>query len=202
MVKKMVGTLCLLPLVALAAPATISDWRFEPNGDVRVVVDGEALYVSPSHSEAYFNTLMAARLQWPVEVKNGELTVDAANIPAGEQSLLTTCTTTTCSFENVERQTYACLLDKMETLIQNPPPPATNPGTITPPWPDPAQDTGVVSFTMPPFVGPFTINVAFNEPAKVLTGVMVAKPTKPVEIPNSVIWGYVDSALTACRGSM
>ncbi|MFI4957458.1 MAG: hypothetical protein ACHQAX_09685 [Gammaproteobacteria bacterium] len=198
--KKCIGVSLLMPLMGFAASTTINDWGFEPNGDVRAVVGEETVYVSSQDESEYFQALMAARLHWPVELVNGHIVVDASAVPASELSAITTCTGATCPFDGVTYDIYSCLLGEMEQMILNPPPPATAPGKITS-WPTLVEgetsNVGVVSFTMPPFIGPFTINVNWNEPA--LVGQIVAKPTKPVVIPDSVIWGYVEAELNGCK---
>jgi hypothetical protein len=202
MLKKVIGVSLLMPLMSFAASEKISDWGFEPNGELRAVVGSETVLVSPQ-DEAYVQSLMAARLNWSVELVNGHMVVDAASIPASQISAVTDCQGPSCSFSGVSHAVYVCTLDAMEAMIKNPPAlpapfPPPKPGSITQ-WPDPNASTGTVSFTMWPFKGPFTINVAFNEPT--LSGTIVAIPTEPIAISYSAVWGYVEVEVNKCKAA-
>ena len=189
MFKKVIGISLLMPLMGFAASEKISDWGFEPNGELRAVVGNKAVYVSPESESAYFNTLMAARLGWKVEAVNGQLLVDATSVPPAEASLLASCATASCTYNNVSRVEYGCVLDEMYALLTS----EKVKGT-TSSWPDKNADSGVATFSIPD-VGTFSLNVVYNEPQQKLSGTIT---TKPPMMPYSLLWGYVDTQVASC----
>jgi hypothetical protein len=200
--KALLASTLLLPFASFAAAQTITDWGFEPNGELRVVVGNNPVIIAPDEDDRdeYFQALMAARFQWPVEVKNGELVIDKAAVPREELRLLA-CTTQTCPYDDITPTIYQCTLDTLAEYIVS----DAVQGTILPPWPqgivngEPVDGTQRANFTLPvdptgPFAGEYGIDVTYTSATKHLEGFIAVSPTEKY----GFMWAMVDSSVKAC----
>lgn len=187
-VKTLLSAVCLVPVIAFAS-TTIKDWGFEPNGDVRLEVGNDVVYVSPEQEVEYFDALMAARLQWPVDVKDEQLVIDVNAVPKEQQTLLAhRCgEKLTCSFAEVTQPVYACMLPKLESMILD------QGGTIMGTWPSPDDVTGTVNFLVPSYSStPFKLT--FVHQSNTLDATILTAPK-----PYTLLWTSVELVLTSCK---
>lgn len=186
--NKLLSAACLLPVIAMAVPTTISDWGFEPDGELRVQVGEEVVFVSPEHQSQYFEALMAARMHWPVEVNQGELVIDTAAVPSEQLALLAyTCTDDdmNCTFTGVTKSKYSCMLPALQSMVE------TAGGTIYE-WPSPAATSGRARFIVPGY-SPIEFNLTFTYQNPLLNTSIVTAPK-----PYYVLWEMMDKVIAKC----
>lgn len=189
-VKQLATSVCLLPFVAFAAPATITDWQIESNGIARFEVGEQVVYVSPESQEEYRNGIMAARFQWPVDVKNGSLVIDTDLMPVEEQSLMAyTCTQDqlSCDFQGVTQSKYACMITGMKSMV------VAAGGEIYGEWPSPTSKTGEVNFLIAAY-SPIPFHLTFNYANPILSARILTAPQ-----PYSLLWSTMDTMLLKCK---
>ncbi len=169
--QTLVSALFLAPLMSFAASSAVVEWGVEPNGDLRVTTEQSVEYVSPENTAEYFDTLRMVRL--------GDSSVEAT---------AAACSTATCSFNNVTRNKYACLLDDLYAM-------ATSMGGVIESWPDNQADSGIAKFAVAGAT--FEIGVALDEPAQVMAGSII-QPSSASALMYRSMWGYVESSLAQC----